>query len=181
MQTYSASNWDDNFQPNRVSPFEDKEKRNRRMQASAECNAEDMKENPSYLEKMMMEFLDKNHIKYDFQKIFYIKKKQVIVRYFIADFYIPSKKLIVETDGKFHKNQVEYDEQRSRMIKEHYGKIKIMRFTFDDFTPEKLGKLLEVTATKEYRKTVRASKHKERQKKEKEAKARKKKIKALKV
>ena len=181
MQTYSASNWGDNFQPNRVSPFEDKEKRNKKMVESAEFHAANMTENPSYLEKMMMEFLNNNHIKYEFQKIFYIRKKGAIVRYFIVDFYIPSQNLIVETDGKFHQNQVDYDNQRTQLIRQNYGKLRVMRFTKDDFTTSKLGELLHTTSPKEYRKVKNVSRQKDIQKKAKEAKARKRKIKALKV
>jgi very-short-patch-repair endonuclease len=35
---------------------------------------------------------------------------------YIADFYCPQKKLIIELDGMHHKNQVEYDMERTRYL-----------------------------------------------------------------
>lgn len=179
METYSANNWNDNFQPNRISPFEDKEKRNKKMIQSAEFHAQNMKESPSYLEKMMMEFLNNHHIKYEFQKIYYIKKSHTIQRYFIVDFYVPHANLIIETDGKFHNEQIDYDNQRTLIIKQHFGKIKVLRFNLDDFHNGKLEELLLLVKASSYRKVVRADKRQTKQKKKAEAEKRKKKIKAL--
>ena len=177
MQVYNANYWEDSFQKNRVSPFEDKEKHNRKMTESAEYYAKNMKENPSYLEKIMMQFLDNNHIKYEFQKIYYIKKKQIIQRYFIVDFYIPHCNLVIEVDGKFHSNQIDYDNQRTKILKEHYSGLKIVRFTKDDFNDEKLGNLLLRLKASAYRKITKASKKAAKQKKKAEEDRRKKKIK----
>lgn len=37
-------------------------------------------------------------------------------RHFIADFYCPKKKLVLEIDGKIHEKQQEYDELRTEII-----------------------------------------------------------------
>jgi len=37
-------------------------------------------------------------------------------KYFIVDFYVPSKKLIIEIDGGIHKNQVKYDKKRESIL-----------------------------------------------------------------
>lgn len=87
------------------------------MKHTAEQFAKKMLNSPSELEKKMLEFLDNQHIPYDFQKIFYLKDKLgKIFQFFIADFYIKTKNLIIETDGKFHDDQEEYDNWRTKAI-----------------------------------------------------------------
>lgn len=104
------------------------------MKNAAEKNAKEMVKNPSELEKRMQEFLDDLHIPYDFQRIFYLKNKWgKIYQFFIADFYIWSKDLIIETDGKFHEDQKEYDEWRTKAIQEHYPHTEIIRWKWGDF------------------------------------------------
>ncbi len=180
MNTYNANYWGDNFEPNRMSPFEDVEKHNKKMIDSAEFHASNMKENPSYLEKIMMEFLDNHNIKYEFQKIYYIKKKKSIHRYFIVDFYIPHRNIIIEVDGKFHKNQVDYDTERTNTIKQHFGKIKVIRFMYEDFSNGKLEELLSILRASSYRKITKESKKNSKKKKKEEAIRREAKIKKLK-
>lgn len=139
---YDAYFWDKNYKPKRYSLS--KNKNNERLKESAEINAEYMKANPSFLEKMVIEFFDSHDVQYEFQKIFYIADKyQYIKRYFIADFYIPAKKLIVEADGKYHEERKKYDEWRTQVIKEHYRKVKVLRVTYNDLKNGiKLQKLL---------------------------------------
>lgn len=96
--------------------------------------AEDMKEAPSELEKKMQQFLDRFGIQYEFQKVINIKKKNgKISKFYIADFYIPSKNLIIETDGAFHDNQVEKDNYRTEQIKKQHPNIRIIRWRWHDF------------------------------------------------
>ena len=118
------------------------------LRKKARGYAKDMRNEPSPLEKKMIEFLDYHNIRYEFQKIFYIKgKNKRINRFFIADFYIPSKNTILETDGKFHDNQKEYDDERTASIKKHYPNIQVIRWRFNDFrSPMKMKKLLEQVA-----------------------------------
>ena len=47
-------------------------------------------------------------------------------RFFIADFYCPEVKLIIEIDGIVHKNQKEYDEYRTYLL--NYLGYKVIRF-----------------------------------------------------
>ena len=105
---------------------------NESMMKSAEKYANAMRKHPSFLEKIMLGLLKSNGIKFDFQKIFYIKNTGRITRYFIADFYIPSKKLVIEVDGNFHKNQIDRDEERTKLIEKHFPKTKVIRVTFED-------------------------------------------------
>ena len=133
-----------------------KEDNNKRMEDSAEIHAWEMRNNPSWLEKQMMEFLDNHNIKYEFQKIFYISGKDGYKqRYFIADFFIPDRNLIIEMDGKQHKEHVEYDNRRTALIKEHYRKIKVVRFTYRDIVGinwENILKRINTIAYSKYRK-----------------------------
>lgn len=139
-----------------------KEDNNKRMEDSAEIHAWEMRNNPSWLEKQMMEFLDNHSIKYEFQKIFYINDKNGYKqRYFIADFFIPDRNLIIEMDGKQHLNQVDYDNKRTALIKEHYRKTKVIRFTYKDVTGmgwENMLKRINTAAYSKYRKEKKKAK-----------------------
>ena len=53
--------------------------------------------NATYAEKLLKTFLT-GKIDFEFQKIIYTDNKH----FFIADFYIPSKNLIIELDGEYH-------------------------------------------------------------------------------
>lgn len=69
---------------------------------------------PSWLERQMIEFLNNQKIKFEFQKIFYIRSSGGFIKqYYIADFYIPKKHIILEVDGKFHNEQVKLDSFRT--------------------------------------------------------------------
>lgn len=117
---------------------------NQEMRASAKFKAEEMKAWPSPLEERMQQFLDDNWVFYQFQKIFYITADNgYILRYYIADFYIPEKKIIIEVDGKFHDNQRQHDRDRTRAIQKQYPGIEVIRFTFEDLrNDDKLRDLL---------------------------------------
>ena len=110
---------------------------NKEIKASAEYRAEEMRTWPSPLEERMKEFLDKNYVEYEFQKIFYICDKDGwIVRYYIAGFYIPEKDIIIEVDGKFHNSQKQKDKNRTRIIQEHYPEIEVLRYAWEDLNDE---------------------------------------------
>ena len=53
--------------------------------------------NATYAERLLKAFLT-GKIDFEFQKIIYTDNKH----FFIADFYIPSKNLIIELDGEYH-------------------------------------------------------------------------------
>lgn len=89
--------------------------------------------NPSPLEDRMANYFNVRGIEYVTQKPFFITDKNgKIIKFFIADFYIPNAKLIVEVDGKFHKNEQEYDNLRDELIKEQYKGTTIVRLTWHD-------------------------------------------------
>ena len=60
--------------------------------------------NATYAEKLLKTFLT-GKIDFEFQKIIYTDNKH----FFIADFYIPSKNLIIELDGEYHNDAKQQD------------------------------------------------------------------------
>jgi very-short-patch-repair endonuclease len=110
---------------------------NREMIAQAEYRAGEMTVFPSRLEEMMMEFLDSNGIGYESQKIFYIYDDDGwIRRYFIADFFIPDRNIIIEVDGKFHDRHRQKDRDRTRIIQESYPDVQVLRYTWNDLSDD---------------------------------------------
>jgi len=53
-----------------------------------------------------------------FQRQFLINHVNILGKnsYFLADFYCHQFKAIVEIDGKIHRNQIEYDEERTVIL-----------------------------------------------------------------
>ena len=70
--------------------------------------------NATYAERLLKTFLT-GKIDFEFQKIIYTDNKH----FFIADFYIPSKNLIIELDGGYHDDakQQEKDIWRTKILK----------------------------------------------------------------
>lgn len=70
--------------------------------------------NATYAERLLKAFLT-GKIDFEFQKIIYTDNKH----FFIADFYIPSKNLIIELDGEYHDEakQQEKDIWRTKILK----------------------------------------------------------------
>ena len=72
------------------------------------------------------------------QKIFYICAKDGwIVRYYIADFYVPDKCIIIEVDGKFHENRRQHDKDRTKNIQESYPEVEVLRYTWQDLSDQR--------------------------------------------
>ena len=71
--------------------------------------------NATYAERLLKTFLA-GKIDFEFQKIIYTDNKK---HFFIADFYIPSKNLIVELDGEYHDSikQQDKDIWRTEILK----------------------------------------------------------------
>ena len=114
-----------------------KAEHNRELRRTAEYRACEMMMFPSKLEERMMEFLDCHNISYEVQKIFYIyAEDEWIIRYYIADFYIPDKHLIIEVDGKFHDKQKQKDKNRTKDIQEQYPDVEVLRYTWNDMNDE---------------------------------------------
>jgi very-short-patch-repair endonuclease len=89
---------------------------------------------PSPLEEKMQNLLDENNIEYESQKIFYIYADDGwIIRYYIADFFVPNANLIIEVDGKFHDEHKLHDKERTKIIQENYPEVEIYRWRGKDF------------------------------------------------
>ena len=72
---------------------------------------------------------EEKHLWYDFLKQLPVTvKRQKIIEGYIADFYIPSAKLVIELDGSQHFTEEgrEYDEERNKLM-ESAG-ITVLRF-----------------------------------------------------
>ena len=73
---------------------------------------------------------EENHLWYDFLRTYPVQfNRQRIIGNYIADFYCPKARLVIEIDGDTH-HQVSdkcYDEERSLFFERY--KIKVIRFT----------------------------------------------------
>lgn len=118
---------------------------NREVIWSAEARAAEMQDFPSPLEERMKRYLDAYGIGYEFQKIFYIRKEDGwIVRYYIADFFIPERNIIIEVDGKFHNKQKQKDKNRTKEIQEYYPQVQVLRYTWSDLSDfDKMARLVK--------------------------------------
>ena len=54
-------------------------------------------------------------------------RRQHSIGNFIADFFCPVKRLVIELDGEIHEGQIEYDDGREAEIEKY--DIKVIRFT----------------------------------------------------
>lgn len=88
--------------------------------------------NATYAERLFKIFLT-GKIDFEFQKIIYTDNKH----FFIADFYIPSKNLIIELDGEYHDSikQQDKDIWRTKLLKS-LG-YKVIRFKNKQITESK--------------------------------------------
>ena len=76
-----------------TKPYKEEPKEN-----TAEYYKHILEVNATYAERVLYSFLT-GKIDFEFQKIIYTDNKK---HFFIADFYIPSKNLIIELDGEYH-------------------------------------------------------------------------------
>ena len=92
-----------------TKPYKEEPKEN-----TAEYYKHILEVNATYAEKLLKTFLT-GKIDFEFQKIIYTDNKH----FFIADFYIPSKNLIIELDGEYHDEakQQEKDIWRTKILK----------------------------------------------------------------
>ena len=93
-----------------TKPYKEEPKEN-----TAEYYKHILEVNATYAERLLKTFLA-GKIDFEFQKIIYTDNKR---HFFIADFYIPSKNLIVELDGEYHDNikQRDKDIWRTQILK----------------------------------------------------------------
>jgi len=96
---------------------------------SAKTNRAKLIQTATKSEREFIGFLKSEGIKYEFQKIFYYDSS-----YYIVDFYIPSAKLVIEVDGRYHDSSIQQrdDELRTRRLKTICGVNELIRFANDD-------------------------------------------------
>lgn len=149
MYKITANDWDGLGYNKIKGAYRKTRHTNTKMLEVAERYASKSRSNPSPLEKAMIEFLNSHQIKYEFQKPYCIYTDGVITQFFIVDFYIPTNKVVIETDGSYHNNQREYDDYRTKLIEEQYPGVKIVRWGFKDFRSYRnMKKLLQVLKEK---------------------------------
>ena len=92
-----------------TKPYKEESKEN-----TAEYYKHILEINATYAERVLYSFLT-GKINFEFQKIIYTDNKH----FFIADFYIPSKNLIIELDGEYHDDakQQNKDIWRTKVLK----------------------------------------------------------------
>lgn len=96
---------------------------------SANANKAKLTQTATNAERTFIGFLKSEGIKYEFQKICYYEDS-----YYIVDFYIPSAKLVVEIDGRYHDSSLQQrdDKLRTRRLKVVCGMNEIIRFSNDE-------------------------------------------------
>ncbi len=85
--------------------------------------ARKLRSNPTPSEEKLWGYLRARKLGYKFNR-------QAIIFGYIADFWCPEKNLVVEVDGKSHKNREEYDAERDTRLA-NVG-IKTVRFSVSD-------------------------------------------------
>ena len=86
-----------------IKPYKE-EPREESKENTAERYKHILEVNATYAERLLKIFLT-GKIDFEFQKIIYTDNKHL----FIADFYIPSKNLIIELDGEYHNDVKQQD------------------------------------------------------------------------
>ena len=86
-----------------IKPYKE-EPREESKEDTAERYKHILEVNATYAERLLKTFLT-GKIDFEFQKIIYTDNKH----FFIADFYIPSKNLIIELDGEYHNDVKQQD------------------------------------------------------------------------
>ena len=96
-----------------IKPYKE-ELRKESKENTAERYKHILEVNATYAERLFKSFLT-GKIDFEFQKIIYTDNKH----FFIADFYIPSKNLIIELDGEYHNDikQQDKDIWRTNILK----------------------------------------------------------------
>lgn len=88
---------------------------------NAEGKAKYNRKNPSELDRKMMDLLNSQNIRYEFQKVIYIKSSGGFIKqYYIVDFYIPSRDIIIDVRAKKPDVPYPYGVEKKRIIKKAY-------------------------------------------------------------
>ena len=102
------------------------------IRSEGEHNSRLMYKFPTALEAKVKKILDDNGIKYKFQQLFYRFVKgyrQYVEAYYIANFWIPKKRLIIDIQPA--KRKIEVDSEKLRT------------FSYDNITPR--AQILKIT------------------------------------
>ena len=102
-----------------TKPYKEEPKEN-----TAEYYKHILEVNATYAERLLKTFLA-GKIDFEFQKIIYTDNKH----FFIADFYIPSKNLIIELDGGYHETSEQKQKDAWRTGVLNSIGYKVIRFT----------------------------------------------------
>jgi len=80
-------------------------------------------------------FLKSENLDFEFQRIFYYDSS-----YFIADFYLPKYKIVIEVDGGYHDTDIQniLDEKRTNILKSICGVKSVLRISNDETDNKKL-------------------------------------------
>lgn len=102
---------------------------------SANANKEKLTKNATRAEKKLLYFLKSERLDFEFQRIFYYDSS-----YFIADFYLPKYKLVIEVDGGYHDTDAQniLDEKRTNILKQICGVKSVLRISNNETDNKKL-------------------------------------------
>ena len=114
-----------------IKPYKE-EPREESKENTAEHYKHILEVNATYAERLLKIFLT-GKIDFEFQKIIYTDNKH----FFIADFYIPYKNLIIELDGEYHDNIKQQDKDIWRTKILNSLGYKVIRFKNKQITESK--------------------------------------------
>jgi leucyl-tRNA synthetase len=98
--------------------------------------AKEMRNNPTEAEKTLWLSLKSKALDYKF-------RQQHLIADYIVDFVCLSRKLVVEVDGEIHDNQIEADEERTKVLNEKG--FKVIRFKNEEILRNLAGVLDTIT------------------------------------
>ena len=115
-----------------IKPYKE-EPREESKEDTAERYKHILEVNATYAERLLKTFLTEK-IDFEFQKIIYTDNKK---HFFIADFYIPSKNLIIELDGEYHNDAKQQDKDIWRTKLLNSLGYRVIRFKNKQITESK--------------------------------------------
>ena len=118
-----------NFTPIPTGPH------NERTEAYAQEQRNWLRAHPSELERSMRKFLKDYNIEFEFKKIFYIRSSGGFIKqFYIEDFYLPQKRLIISVGHKpFKSRNSKGQDYKEFMLKREYPNLKIVNWSYNDF------------------------------------------------
>ncbi len=86
---------------------------------------QEMRDHPQPCERIFKSYL--KNLNFIFQHVIFTNYHE----FFIVDFYLPAYKLVIEIDGRQHKDNKSYDDYRTKQLKTT-GVRKVLRFSNED-------------------------------------------------